>query len=112
VGQPPGGTFTLKTLIQSDDSDEEYVLRRILGKFVTPEFPTVEEGGVTLLDQECVDDLISKRVSELAKAFFTMNGVDEEAIELAEEQHKEALKGNLERNGGARVNPEKAYKAE
>jgi len=103
---------SLMNKILDDESDQEYVLRRVLAKYTTPSFPTVEEDGVELFDPDYVDDLVTARVDTLLKQFFILNGVDEDAIELAEEQQMEALKGNLEtememQTGGMNVDPEK-----
>lgn len=98
---------SLMNKILSDEADEEYVLRRVLAKYTTPDFPTVEEDNVELFDSAHTDQLVTARVDTLMKAYFVMNGVDEDAIELAEEKQKEAIKGNLEEmNGGMDVNPE------
>jgi hypothetical protein len=97
---------SLMTKMQDENPDEEFLLRRVLAKYTTPSFPTVEEDGKQMLDPECVDDLLTARVTELYKAFFRINGVSEEELELAEQKQKEALKGNLETNGGARIKRE------
>lgn len=101
---------SLMSKIQSPDSDPDYILRRILAKYETPEFPTETEDGTELLAEGCVDDLISKRVDTLLKTYYILNGVDEEAIEMVEEKQREAVKGNLEEmEGGIQVNPEELH---
>lgn len=92
----------LMTEVQNEP-DADYVLRRILAKFETPDFPTETVDGEELLAEDLVENVATKRAEQLVEEFMVMNGADRESIQKAKEKQKEAmLEGNLE--NGVRVN--------